>query len=65
MKHWQEELEDMRHDLTYSGDFMITEEIAKAYSLPQTIVDYKLEDLRLRGYDVDRIELSRYNRVFC
>lgn len=64
MKEWQDELEEMQHDLTYSGDFMTTAEIAGEFGLPQSIVDYKLEALRLRGYDLDAVELVRHNQVF-
>lgn len=65
MKQWQCELEEMQHDLTCCGDFMTTDEIAKKFGLPQPIVDYKLEALRLRGYDLERLELVRHNQVFC
>ena len=64
MKEWREELEEMQHDLTYCGDFMTTAEIAKEFGLPQSIVDYKLEALRLRGYDLDSVELVSYRQVF-
>ena len=64
MKEWRDELEEMQHDLTYCGEFMTTAEIAKGYGLPQTIVDYKLEALRLRGYDLDAVELVSHRQVF-
>ena len=64
MKDWQDELEEMQHDLTYCGDFMTTAEIAKEFGLPRSIVDYKLEALRLRGYDLDSVELVNYKQVF-
>lgn len=43
---------------------MTTAEIAREYGLPQMIVDYKLEALRLRGYDLDAVELVRHTQVF-
>ena len=48
----------------YCGEIMTTTEIAGEFGLPQTIVDYKLEALRLRGYDLDAVELVSYKQVF-
>lgn len=64
MRHWQEELEEMRLDLTCNGEFMNTAEIAGALGVLQSMVEYKLEALRLRGYDLDEMELMSYKQVF-
>ena len=64
LRQWHEELENMKYDLTYSGAFMTIEEIARGYEIPTAIVEYKLEALRLRGYDIDELVLAGYNRVF-
>jgi len=47
-----------------SGTFMTNEEIAGEYEIPVAIVEYKLEALRLRGYDIDALVLAGYDRVF-
>ena len=64
MRRWQKELEEMRLDLTCSGEFMNTAEIAGALGVLQSMVEYKLEALRLRGYDLDEMELVSYKQVF-
>jgi len=64
LRHWHEELENMKYDLSYSGTFMTIDEISREYEIPTAIVEYKLEALRLRGYDIDELVLAGYNRVF-
>ena len=64
MIYWQNVLEEMQHDLTFEGDFMSVEEIAREFEVPKTIIEYKLEALRQRGYDIDELELTEYSHVF-
>ena len=64
MKIWQQELEDMQRDLTYEGNLMTPEEIAREYDIPTTIVEYKIEALRQRGYVTPSVELASYAQVF-
>ena len=39
-------------------------EIADELGTTETILKYKLEALRIRGYDIDTLELERYDKVF-
>ena len=64
MKIWEQELEDMQRDLTYEGNLMTPEEIAREYDIPETIVEYKVEALRQRGYVTPSVELASYAQVF-
>lgn len=64
LRAWEEELEDMQRDLTCYNDIMTVEEVAKFYEVPQTIVEYKVEALRQRGYVVGNVELATYGQVF-
>ena len=41
----------------------ITEIAAKA-GTSERILRYKLEAMRIRGYDIDHVELEHYNRMF-
>lgn len=40
------------------------QEIAKRLHTSSIIVEYKLEALRLRGYNIEGVELATYNKVF-
>ncbi|MBO6178179.1 MAG: ImmA/IrrE family metallo-endopeptidase [Selenomonadaceae bacterium] len=64
MIYWQNVLEEMQHDLTFEGDFMSVDEISREFEVPKTIIEYKLEALRHRGYDIDELELTSCNKVF-
>ena len=64
MKTWEQELEDMQRNLTYEGNLMTPEEIAREYDIPVAIVEYKIEALRHRGYVTPNVELVSYAQVF-
>ena len=64
MKTWEQELEDMQRNLTYEGNLMTPEEIAREYDIPVAIVEYKIEALRHRGYVTPNVELASYAQVF-
>ena len=43
---------------------MSISEIAKELGTTDTILKYKIEAMRIRGYDIDIQELERYDQVF-
>ena len=45
-------------------DVMTIPEIARSLNTSSIIVEYKLEAMRLRGYDINSLELATYNKVF-
>ena len=61
-------LEDRKNDL--ESEMLMTNccksfsEMASELDTTETILRYKLEAMRLRGEDIDRQELERYDRVF-
>ena len=44
--------------------FLTIPGMAAELGTTETILRYKLEAMRLRGIDIDRQELERYNHVF-
>ena len=51
-------------DNTTMGDFMTIPQIAAEYGYPEHYVQYKLEALRIQGFDIDIQELKSYEKVF-
>ena len=58
------ELQQLRWDLSDTQYLGTVQEIAGALEVPCVMVEYKLEALHLRGYDIDELELTRYDNVF-
>ena len=58
------ELQQLRWDLSDTQYLGTVQEIAGALEVPCVMVEYTLEALRLRGYDIDELELTRYDNVF-
>ena len=58
-----EKIMDLEHSFSCS-DFMSIPEIALANQVPEHYVRYKLEALRIQGFDIDVQELLSYEKVF-
>jgi len=59
-----ESLSDLEADLVYSDCCKTFSEIAASLNVDERILRYKLESMRLRGYDIDPQELEHYSRMF-
>lgn len=55
---------DMESSLMYDNCCKTISEMAAEVNTTEVIFKYKLEALRLRGYDIDRMELESYDKVF-
>lgn len=59
-----ETLTDMEADMVSSNCCKTFHEMACEVGVPERIFRYKLEAMRLRGFDIDPQELERYNDMF-
>lgn len=60
----EEKRQDLESDMTATNCVMSISEIAKELGTTDTILKYKIEAMRIRGYDIDIQELERYDQVF-
>ena len=54
----------MESDLVYSNCCKTFSEMAAELDISESILRYKLEALNMKGMDIDRQELERYDRIF-
>ena len=59
-----ETLYEMESDLVYSNCCKTFSEMAAELDISESILRYKLEALNMKGMDIDRQELERYDRIF-
>lgn len=59
-----ESLSDLEAGLVYSDCCKTFSEIAASLNVDERILRYKLESMRLRGFDIDPQELEHYSRMF-
>ena len=59
-----EKRQDLESDMAAMNCVLSLSEIAHEIGTSETILKYKLEAMRIRGYDIDIQELERYDRVF-
>ena len=59
-----EKRQDLESDMTAMNCVLSLSEIAHEVGTTETVLKYKLEAMRIRGYDIDIQELERYDRVF-
>ena len=59
-----EELQEQANDIMNSGICLSKADIARELGVPEYIVDYKMEALALRKYDVETVELPTFDKVF-
>lgn len=57
-------LSEVEGDLMDMNAFLTFPEIAGELGINERILRYKLEAMRLRGFDIDRQELEHYSRMF-
>lgn len=63
LKRSYEKMMDLESSFSHD-DFMTIPQIAQANQVPVHYVGYKLEALRLQGFDIDPQELLSYDKVF-
>ena len=59
-----EELQAQAQDISSSGICLTKARMAGEFGVPEYIIDYKLEALSLRSYDVGTVELPSFDKVF-
>ena len=59
-----EELQEQANDIMNSGICLSKTDIARELGVPEYIVDYKMEALALRNYNVETVELPTFDKVF-
>lgn len=59
-----DKLKSIEQELQHMDCCLTIPEMARELKVSSVIVEYKLEALRIRGYDVDPVELASYSRVF-
>ena len=59
-----EELQEQARDIRHGGCCLTKGEMAQEACVPAYIIDFKLEALEVRGYDVSGIELPTFDKVF-
>ena len=59
-----EELQEQARDLSNSGSFLTSAEIAREFNVPEFIIDLKYEAMAVRNYNVPSVELPAFERVF-
>lgn len=64
LRELDEKLSDLESDLTAMHCVRSISEISGELGTSEVILKYKLEAMRLRGYDIDVAELERYDQVF-
>lgn len=64
LRELDEKRNDLESDLTAMHCVKSIPEIAGELGTSEIILKYKLEAMRLRGYDIDVAELERYDQVF-
>lgn len=64
LRELDEKRNDLESDLTAMHCVKSISEIAGELGTSEIILKYKLEAMRLRGYDIDVAELERYDQVF-
>lgn len=57
-------LMEIEYDLMSMNDFMTFYEMAGNLGINERILRYKLEAMRIRGFDIDRQELESYSKMF-
>ena len=58
------ELEEQAQDIETCGICLPKSAIAQNFSVPEYIIDYKLEALRIRDYSISTVELPAFDHVF-
>lgn len=64
LKDLEAKKQELESDIAAMGCRLSFREIADELGTTETILKYKLEALRIRGYDIDALELERYDKVF-
>ena len=64
LKDLEDKKQELESDIAAMGCRHSFREIADELGTTETILKYKLEALRIRGYDIDTLELERYDKVF-
>ena len=59
-----QELQEQANDIANSGYCLTYPEIAKYFGVPEYIIGYKVEALRIRNYDIAPVELPSFGKVF-
>ena len=57
-------LQGLEEEISAMNGIMTLSEIAAKAGTSERILRYKLEAMRIRGYDIDHVELEHYNRMF-
>lgn len=58
------ELKAIEQELQQMDCCLTIPEMAREMNVSSVVMEYKLEALRIRGYDIDPIELASYSQVF-
>ena len=64
LRKLEERKTDLESEMLETNCFLTIPGMAAELGTTETILRYKLEAMRLRGIDIDRQELERYNHVF-
>lgn len=60
----EESISELEYTLVSSNSIRTFSEMAAELGIPERILHYKLEAMNMRGLDIDRQELERYEKIF-
>ncbi len=58
------ELQEQAQDISNSGCCMTGSQIAREFGVPEYIIDYKYKAMEVRNYDIPKIEMPSFDKVF-
>ncbi len=59
-----ERLQEQAADLAGSGQILSRPEMARELEVPEYVIDYKTEAMSIRNYNIPRVDLPSYDKVF-
>lgn len=59
-----EQLQEQASDITYSRHCLSRPEMAQELDVPEYVIDYKAEAMYIRNYNIPKMELPSYEKVF-
>lgn len=64
LRHMCDDLEELEMEIAHCESVHTTEQIARLLGYKEAYITYKIEALRLRGYDIPQLELPDSHQVF-
>ena len=64
LREVHDSIEEIECDVMQCNHYKTKREMAAALDINERILNYKFEAMRIRGLDIDRQELDRYDKMF-